>query len=168
MGSEMTAAAAGTLGQVRRDPFAMLPFCGYNMGDYFKHWLKMRRNIARPPKIFHVNWFRKGADGKFLWPGYGENVRVLKWILERVEGRGAAQETPIGYVPARNGLTLEGLKISDEAVDELLRVNPEHWEVEMEDSKEFLAKFGGRLPREIREEHEKLSLRFGRVAGVAR
>jgi phosphoenolpyruvate carboxykinase (GTP) len=168
MASETTAAATGDVGITRRDPMAMLPFCGYNMADYFGHWLEMGKKIPKPPKIFHVNWFRKGADGKFLWPGYGENVRVLKWILERVEGRGAAQETPIGYVPARNGLTLEGLKISDEAVDELLRVNPEHWEVEMEDSKEFLAKFGGRLPREIREEHEKLSLRFGRVAGVAR
>lgn len=168
MASETTAAATGDVGVTRRDPMAMLPFCGYNMADYFRHWLEMGKKIPKPPKIFHVNWFRKGADGKFLWPGYGENVRVLKWILERVEGRGAAQETPIGYVPARNGLTLEGLKISDEAVDELLRVNPEHWEVEMEDSKEFLAKFGGRLPREIREEHEKLSLRFGRVAGVAR
>jgi phosphoenolpyruvate carboxykinase (GTP) len=168
MASETTAAATGDVGVTRRDPMAMLPFCGYNMADYFRHWLEMGKKIPKPPKIFHVNWFRKGADGKFLWPGYGENVRVLKWILERVEGRGAAQETPIGYVPARNGLTLDGLKISDEAVNELLRVNPEHWEVEMEDSKEFLAKFGGRLPREIREEHEKLSLRFGRVAGVAR
>jgi len=168
MASETTAAATGDVGVTRRDPMAMLPFCGYNMADYFRHWLEMGKKIPKPPKIFHVNWFRKGADGKFLWPGYGENVRVLKWILERVEGRGAAQETPIGYVPARNGLTLDGLKISNEAVDELLRVNPEHWEVEMEDSKEFLAKFGGRLPREIREEHEKLSLRFGRVAGVAR
>jgi phosphoenolpyruvate carboxykinase (GTP) len=113
-----------------------------------------------------VNWFRKGADGKFLWPGYGENVRVLKWILERVEGRGAANETPIGYVPAKNGLTLGGMKISAEAVSELLRVNTEDWETELEDSKQFFGKFGKHLPRQIREEHEKLSRRFQRVVTV--
>ncbi len=166
MASETTAAATGDVGVTRRDPMAMLPFCGYNMADYFGHWLEMGEKIPKPPKIFHVNWFRKGADGKFLWPGYGENVRVLKWILERVEGRGAAQETPIGYVPAKNGLTLEGLKISDEALDELLRVNPEDWEAEMEDAKQFLSKFGARLPREIGEEHEKLARRFQRVVSA--
>ena len=163
MASETTAAATGDVGVTRRDPMAMLPFCGYNMADYFAHWLEMGRKIPKPAKIFHVNWFRKGADGKFLWPGYGENVRVLKWILERVEGRGAAQETPIGHVPAKNGLTLDGLKISDEALNELLRVNPEDWDAEMEDSKRFLGKFGGRLPRQISEEHEKLARRFQRV-----
>ena len=160
MASETTAAATGDVGVTRRDPMAMLPFCGYNMADYFGHWLEMGKKIPKPPKIFHVNWFRKGADGKFLWPGYGENVRVLKWILERVEGRGAAQETPIGYVPAKNGLTLDGMKISEDAVNELLRVNPDDWESEMEDSKQFLAKFGERLPRQISEEHGKLARRF--------
>jgi phosphoenolpyruvate carboxykinase (GTP) len=160
MASETTAAATGDVGITRRDPMAMLPFCGYNMADYFLHWLDMGKKIPKPPKIFNVNWFRKGSDGKFLWPGYGENVRVLKWILERVEGHGAAEETPIGYVPAKNGLTLDGMKISNEALDELLRVNPADWETEMEDSKQFLAKFGGRLPREIREEQEKLARRF--------
>ena len=160
MASETTAAATGDVGVTRRDPMAMLPFCGYNMADYFRHWLDMGKKIPKPPKIFNVNWFRKGSDGKFLWPGYGENVRVLKWILERVEGRGAAEETPIGYVPAKNGLTLDGMKISNEALDELLRVNPADWETEMEDSKQFLAEFGGRLPREIREEQEKLARRF--------
>ena len=112
MASETTAAATGNVGIVRRDPMAMLPFCGYNMADYFRHWLEMGKRIPHPPKIFHVNWFRKGADGKFLWPGFGENVRVLKWILERVEGRGGAEETPIGFVPTRNALTLDGLNIS--------------------------------------------------------
>jgi phosphoenolpyruvate carboxykinase (GTP) len=141
----------------------MLPFCGYNMADYFGHWLAMGKKIPKPPKIFHVNWFRKNADGKFLWPGYGENVRVLKWILERVEGGGAAEETPIGYVPTKNGLTLDGLKISNEALSELLRVNPQDWELEMGDSKQFFGKFGERLPREIREEHEKLGRRFQRA-----
>jgi phosphoenolpyruvate carboxykinase (GTP) len=168
MASETTAAATGDVGVTRRDPMAMLPFCGYNMADYFGHWLEMGKKIPKPPKIFHVNWFRKGANGKFLWPGYGENVRVLKWILERVEGRGAAQETPIGYVPAKGGLTLDGLKIPSDALDELLRVNPADWENEMDDSKQFLSKFGARLPKEIREEQEKLVRRFGRLAGVAR
>src|SRR5260370_35489029 len=97
------------------------------MGQYFQHWLKIGPRLKNPPLIFHVNWFRKGAEGKFLWPGYGENVRVLKWILERVEGRGAAQETPIGYVPTKNGLTLDGLKISEERVNEFMRANPEDW-----------------------------------------
>ena len=160
MASETTAAATGDVGVTRCDPMAMLPFCGYNMADYFGHWVQMGKKIPKPPRIFHVNWFRKGADGKFLWPGYGENVRVLKWILERVEGRGAAQETPIGYVPAKNGLTLDGLKVSGEALNELLRVNPADWENELEDSKQFLVKFGARLPREIREEHGKLAKRF--------
>ena len=163
MASETTAAATGDVGITRRDPMAMLPFCGYNMADYFAHWLQMGRKIPRPPKIFHVNWFRKGPAGKFLWPGYGENVRVLKWILERVEGRGAAQETPIGHVPAKNGLSLDGMKISDEALDELLRVDPADWENEIEDSKQFLTRFGARLPKEIREEHGKLAKRFQHV-----
>jgi len=164
MASETTAAATGDVGVTRRDPMAMLPFCGYNMADYFGHWLEMGKRIPNPPKIFHVNWFRRGADGKFLWPGYGENVRVLKWILERVEGRGAAQETPIGHVPAKNGLTLDGLKISEESLDELLSVKGEDWVPELADSQEFFNKFGDRLPRELREEHEKLSHRFRRGA----
>jgi phosphoenolpyruvate carboxykinase (GTP) len=168
MASETTAAATGNVGIVRRDPMAMLPFCGYNMADYFGHWLEMGKKIPKPPKIFHVNWFRKGADGKFLWPGFGENVRVLKWILERVEGRGGAEETPIGFVPSRNALTLDGLNLSTETIDELLEVDPEDWEQELVDSKEFLQKFGSRLPREIREEHDKLSGRLGHSAGVAR
>ncbi|HEX3120685.1 MAG TPA: phosphoenolpyruvate carboxykinase (GTP) [Candidatus Acidoferrum sp.] len=168
MASETTAAATGNVGIVRRDPMAMLPFCGYNMADYFGHWLEMGKKIPKPPKIFHVNWFRKGADGRFLWPGFGENVRVLKWILERVEGRGGAEETPIGFVPSRNALTLDGLNLSSETVDELLEVDPQDWEQELIDSKEFLQKFGSRLPRAIREEHEKLSGRLGHSAGVAR
>jgi phosphoenolpyruvate carboxykinase (GTP) len=168
MASETTAAATGNVGIVRRDPMAMLPFCGYNMADYFQHWLEMGKRIPHPPKIFHVNWFRKDADGKFLWPGFGDNVRVLKWILERVEGRGGAQETPIGYVPARNALTLDGLTMRADAVDELLRVDPEDWEQELVDSKEFFQKFGERLPREIRDEHEKLSGRLQSTARVTR
>jgi phosphoenolpyruvate carboxykinase (GTP) len=160
MASETTAAATGNVGIVRRDPMAMVPFCGYNMADYFGHWLAMGKRIPHPPKIFHVNWFRKGADGKFLWPGYGENVRVLKWILERVEGRGGAQETPIGHVPARGALTLEGMNISASTVEDLMRVDPEDWEQELIDIKEFFQKFGDRLPRELSVEHENLSRRL--------
>ena len=160
LASETTAAATGNVGIVRRDPMAMVPFCGYNMADYFGHWLAIGKRIPHPPKIFHVNWFRKGADGKFLWPGYGENVRVLKWILERVEGRGAAQETPIGHVPARGALTLDGMNISASTVEDLMRVDPEDWEQELIDIKEFFQKFGDRLPRELNVEHENLSRRL--------
>lgn len=160
LASETTAAATGDVGITRRDPMAMLPFCGYNMADYFEHWLEMGAKIPKPPKIFHVNWFRKGADGKFLWPGFGDNVRVLKWILERVEGRGGAEETPIGYVPARGALTLDGMNISQQAMDELLRVNPENWDQEMDDIAQFFTKFGDRLPTAIREEHRNLTRRF--------
>ena len=163
MASETTAAITGQVGVTRRDPMAMLPFCGYNMADYFQHWLEMGKKIPKPPKIFHVNWFRKGADGKFLWPGYGDNVRVLKWLLERVEGRGAAQETPIGFVPAKNGLTLDGISIPDAALNELLSVNAQDWESELSATKEFFAKFGSRLPRPISEEHEKLARRLQRA-----
>ena len=163
MASETTAAATGDVGITRRDPMAMLPFCGYNMADYFGHWLEMGKKIPHAPKIFHVNWFRKGADGKFLWPGYGENVRVLKWILERVEGRGAAEETPIGYVPAKNALTLDGLNLSADALQQLLQIHPADWDTEIADTEEFFAKFGDRLPRPLREEHEKLARRFHRA-----
>jgi phosphoenolpyruvate carboxykinase (GTP) len=160
MASETTAAATGKVGVTRRDPMAMLPFCGYNMADYFQHWLDMGRKTPRAPKVFHVNWFRRGADGKFLWPGYGENVRVLKWILDRVEGRGEARETPIGYVPTRSGLTLDGLSIAPAAVDELLSVNRADWEPELADTIQFFEKFGDRLPKELLEEHSKLARRF--------
>ena len=138
MASETTAATPAQVGVTRRDPMAMLPFCGYHMGDYFQHWLDMGRAIPHPPKIFHVNWFRKGADGKFLWPGFGDNVRVLKWILERVEGKGQAAETPIGFVPTRDALTLDGLNISPETMEELLRVDPADWQKEAEETADFL------------------------------
>ena len=168
MASETTAAITGQIGVTRRDPMAMLPFCGYNMGDYFRHWLEMGRSVPHPPKIFNVNWFRKGADGKFLWPGYGENVRVLKWILERVEGKGRAEETPIGFVPARDALTLDGLDVSREAVDELLRVDPADWLAETEETKAFLARFGDRLPRELAQERDRLLRRLGSPVGASR
>jgi phosphoenolpyruvate carboxykinase (GTP) len=164
MASETTAAITGTVGVPRRDPMAMLPFCGYNMGDYFGHWLEMGRNIPHPPKIFHVNWFRKGTDGKFLWPGYGENARVLKWMLERIEGKAAATETPIGAVPTPNAITLDGLNISRETMHELLRVDAADWAKEHTETGEFFKKFGDRLPEEIRGEHSRLGERLQREA----
>jgi phosphoenolpyruvate carboxykinase (GTP) len=160
MASETTAAETGAVGVTRRDPMAMLPFCGYNMADYFRHWLEMGKRIPHPPRVFHVNWFRKGADGKFLWPGYGENVRVLKWIAERIEGKGAATETPIGFVPTSNALTLDGLNVSRATMDELLRVDPSDWTKEQVDTDNFFQKFGSRLPGEIREEHNRLGKRL--------
>jgi len=166
MASETTAATTGDVGVTRRDPMAMLPFCGYNMAEYFQHWLEMGKKIPHPPKIFHVNWFRKGADGKFLWPGYGENVRVLKWILERVEGRGDARETPIGFVPTRTGITLDGLKIAPETLDELFRVDAADWETDLADTREFFGKFGPKLPPELRKEHEAVGSRFQKTVTV--
>ena len=164
MASETTAAATGAVGVTRRDPMAMLPFCGYNMADYFGHWLEMGRRVSKPPKIFHVNWFRKGDDGKFMWPGYGENVRVLKWMLERIEGRGAAVETPIGNVPAPGALDLKGLDISDQTMQKLLNVDAGVWADEHDSIGKFFEKFGSRLPEELRQEHEKLGQRLQRVA----
>jgi len=166
MASETTAAITGAVGVTRRDPMAMLPFCGYNMGDYFGHWLAMEKKIPHPPKIFHVNWFRKGADGKFLWPGYGENARVLKWMLERIEGNAAATETPIGAVPTANAISLDGLDVSRDTMNELLRVEPADWAKEHAEVGEFFKKFGDRLPAGIAEEHDKLGERLQRLAVV--
>ena len=147
--SEQTAAAEGTLGAVRRDPFAMLPFCGYNMADYFGHWLDFRKNLGYlSPKIFYVNWFRKDDSGKnFLWPGFGENSRVLKWICERVDGTGKARSTAIGYVPTHDALDLGGLDtISKETIHKLLHVEESDWLKEIPDIRKFYEQFGSRLP----------------------
>jgi phosphoenolpyruvate carboxykinase (GTP) len=146
--SEKTAAAAGKVGELRRDPFAMLPFCGYNMGDYFAHWLKIGKQGApdKLPKIFYVNWFRKSPAGKFLWPGYGENSRVLKWVFERVCGEGKAIETPIGYLPASGSLDLTGLDIPEESVQQLLRIDNKEWQAEADSIEQHFATFGDRLP----------------------
>jgi len=168
MASETTAAATGAVGVSRRDPMAMLPFCGYNMADYFGHWLEMGKRIPHPPKIFHVNWFRRGADRSFLWPGFGENVRVLKWILERVEGNGKAAETPIGWVPTPDALTLDGLNISRTTMEELLRVDPADWASELDDTRKFFEKFGKRLPPELLAEHAGLAQRFERTVTAPR
>jgi len=160
--SEKTAAAAGTVGDLRRDPFAMLPFCGYHMGDYFKHWLDMgnKTDGKNLPKIFYVNWFRKTADGKWLWPGYGENSRVLKWICERIDGTGKAVETPIGYVPAPGAIDLSGLKVSDQDMAELLRVDVNAWLQEVESIKKHYSQFGDRLPPGLRDELKALEERL--------
>ncbi len=160
MASETTAAATGKVGVTRRDPMAMLPFCGYNMADYFGHWLEMGPKLKKPPKIFHVNWFRRDADNKFLWPGYGENVRVLKWMLDRIEGRAGATETPIGCVPTPSSLTLDGLSISRGTLDELLSVNPGDWTEEERSIDKFFAKFGDSLPEPIRKEQKALADRL--------
>jgi phosphoenolpyruvate carboxykinase (GTP) len=149
MGSETTAAATGQVGVVRRDPMAMLPFCGYNMGDYFQHWLDMGRVLSRPPAIFHVNWFRTGADGRYLWPGFGENLRVLLWMIDRVKGGGGAVETPIGLVPAPGALMLDGLSVSRSDVDALLRVDRDEWAAEVPEIRAFFERFGSRLPEEL-------------------
>ena len=147
--SERTAAANGTVGEVRRDPMAMIPFCGYNMGDYFAHWIEMGSKITHPPKIFHVNWFRKDEKGKFLWPGYGENLRVLEWILARARGEGKAEKTPIGYVPAKDAIDLTGLSLPAGAMDKLLEVKPEEWSGELDGVKSFFDKFGARMPKAL-------------------
>ncbi|MBI1797026.1 MAG: phosphoenolpyruvate carboxykinase (GTP) [Candidatus Eisenbacteria bacterium] len=168
MSSETTAAAAGAVGTLRYDPFAMLPFCGYHMGDYFGHWLAMgaKADAAKLPRIFYVNWFRKGADGKFLWPGYGENSRVLKWVFERVSGGGAAVETPIGRLPAPGALDLAGLKIGEPQMAELLRVDTEGWLAEMPGMRKHFDRFGARLPQGLRDELAALEKRL-QGAGVA-
>ncbi|MDD5656479.1 MAG: phosphoenolpyruvate carboxykinase (GTP) [Elusimicrobia bacterium] len=157
--SERTAAQVGKVGEVRRDPMAMLPFCGYNMADYFAHWLEMGRRIPKPPKIFHVNWFRKDARGRFLWPGYGDNLRVLEWILARCRGEAAARQTPIGRLPAPESLDLSGLELGPGALEELLAVRPEEWREELAGHKDFFARFGDRLPKEIWDQHEALAKR---------
>jgi len=163
VGSEVTAAALDVkAGTVRRDPFAMLPFCGYHMGDYFAHWLKIGKKSSadKLPKIFFVNWFRKTKEGKWLWPGYGENSRVLKWIFERTSGEGKAVESPIGYLPAADAIDTTGLNVSAEDVKELLRVDKGEWLNEVETIKEHYAKFGDRLPKELNDE---LSALVGRL-----
>ena len=158
MGSETTAAATGQVGVVRRDPMAMLPFCGYNMGDYFAHWLRVGRSLARPPRIFHVNWFRTGHDGRFLWPGFGENLRVLMWMIDRVQGKAAGVETPIGLVPAPDALNVDGLGLGRADLERLLRVERDEWAAEVPEIRAFFDRFGDRLPPELGRALESLAL----------
>lgn len=160
MGSETTAAAMHKEGVVRRDPMAMLPFCGYNMADYFGHWLKIGKRLTKPPKIFSINWFRTDEAGNYIWPGFGENIRVLKWIIERVNDQVKAKETPIGLVPHLEDLELKGLNISKENLQRLFEVDAKGWQRETQDIEIFFKNFGSRMPREIWEELENLKSRL--------
>jgi phosphoenolpyruvate carboxykinase (GTP) len=159
--SEMTAAAFGNIGQLRRDPMAMLPFCGYNMADYWGHWLKMGRKAgAKLPKIYYVNWFRKNEDGKFMWPGFGENSRVLKWVFERCEGTGDAVETPIGNLPTMDAVDFDGLNVTDNDKATLLRVDEDGWLREIPMIREYYESFGNHLPQELVKELDDLEKRL--------
>lgn len=160
--SQMTAAAAGEIGKLRHDPFAMLPFCGYNMGDYFKHWINIQKKTTadKLPKVYFVNWFRKNAAGEFLWPGFGENSRVLKWVFERCTGQGKAISTPIGYMPAKDALDVSGLNIKDENLSELLKVDPSEWLQEVKELRDYFKLFGNQLPEELKTELNNLENRL--------
>ncbi len=160
MASETTAAATGAVGQVRRDPMAMLPFCGYNMGDYFGHWLRMGQRIKNPPAIFRVNWFRMNAQGKFLWPGFGENLRVLRWVIGRVYGEIGAAETPIGYVPHPTGIDVTGLDVSPAALKEMFAIDRGDWLEAVAGQQEFFKRFSDHMPKELWQESEALAKRL--------
>ncbi|MBL8994522.1 MAG: phosphoenolpyruvate carboxykinase (GTP), partial [Spirochaetia bacterium] len=161
LGSETTAAAAGKTGVVRRDPFAMLAFCGYNLGDYFAHWLRMRKRIKLPPKFFHVNWFRKDAGGAFLWPGFRENFRVLKWIVDRCHGRSGAVESPLGWIPKSGDFELgDHSKVSPEQFEALQEIHLDHWKNEVLQQDELFIKIYGSLPTELIYQRELLISRL--------
>jgi phosphoenolpyruvate carboxykinase (GTP) len=161
MGSETTAAEAGAVGRVRRDPMAMLPFCGYNMGDYFRHWLAMRKHVPHIPRIFHVNWFRKDEKGEFLWPGYGENMRVLKWIVDRCRGRADARETPLGWVPGPNNFDLEGMpSFTLERLRKAQTIDLDEWRRELLSQDELFMKLYSQLPKEMVFQRELLVSRL--------
>ncbi|WP_414683752.1 phosphoenolpyruvate carboxykinase (GTP) [Microbacterium sp.] len=160
--SERTAAAEGKVGELRRDPFAMLPFCGYNMADYFGHWLEIGASpeLTAPPAIFQVNWFRRGADGRFLWPGFGDNSRVIEWIIRRIQGEAGAVQSPIGYLPDTDELNLDGLEIPAEDLEELFSVDPESWAAEADLTEQFYARFGDRIPAQLTEQLAALRARL--------
>jgi len=160
MASERTAAQYGKQGEVRRDPMAMLPFCGYNMAGYFQHWLNMGRKMKNPPKIFHVNWFKQDENGKFMWPGYGDNLRVLEWIVERCHDKVKAEEAPIGYLPKLGDINIDGLDMSEESMKKLLAIDKDEWVKETTNIDEFFKKFGSNLPKEIATEHTALKKRL--------
>ena len=157
LASETTAAAAGKVGVVRRDPMAMLPFCGYNMGDYFRHWLEMGKKMSNPPKIFHVNWFRTNEKGEFIWPGFGDNFRVIEWMLKRCENLVDAEESPIGYMPRPEDINLEGLNISTDTLKSLLTIDKEAWLEDVKGIEEFYKKIGDTVPQELYDELKTLA-----------
>jgi len=168
MSSETTAAAAGAVGTLRRDPFAMLPFCGYHMADYFRHWLEIgRRDGAKLPKIFYVNWFRKDANGRFLWPGFGDNSRVIAWVFRRCDDSAEVVDTPIGRLPAPGALDTDGLDLPAEDLQALLEVDPGEARTELASIREHLARFGDRLPDELRAQLEALDRRLDDARGSA-
>jgi len=167
MGSETTAAATGAVGVVRRDPMAMLPFLGYDAGNYLQHWLDMQERIPNPPKVFMVNWFRKGSDGKFVWPGYGDNMRVLKWILDRARGRTNAQETVLGWVPVAGDLDMAGLDVPPSAIEQATRIDLGEWELELTDQKEWFDKLGKTLPVQLELERQLLLASVKNARAVA-
>jgi len=160
LSSETTAAATGKVGVLRRDPMAMLPFCGYNMGDYFAHWLDVGREVKSPPKIFRVNWFRTDDNGKFLWPGFSDNLRVLKWVLERRDGVAPGLDSPIGFVPTPDGIDHNGLNVSADVMKELTRVDASDWTDAVAGQEEFLRSYGDRMPRQMWDEHDDLARRL--------
>ncbi|HLH86322.1 MAG TPA: phosphoenolpyruvate carboxykinase domain-containing protein, partial [Thermoplasmataceae archaeon] len=149
MGVEQTAAAEGKVGEIRRDPMAMRPFCGYNVNEYFRHWIKIGKVARHPPGIFYVNWFRKDENGKFIWPGFGQNMRVIKWIIDKVEGRAKGRKTPIGYIPRLDELDTNGIAISSEGVSKLLSFNGDEWRKEVADMKKYIDSISPGYPDEL-------------------
>jgi phosphoenolpyruvate carboxykinase (GTP) len=159
--SETTAAATGAVGVVRRDPMAMKPFAGYNFGDYWQHWLEVGKRLRNPPKLFNVNWFRRDATGKFLWPGYGDNLRVMEWIIKRCSGAVGASESAIGYLPRPGDLNLKGVDVNEDTMRELLAVLPAAWRKEAAEMRDYLREFGARAPTEMSAELDEIEKRLG-------
>ena len=149
---------------IRRDPMAMKPFCGYNFGDYWQHWLSLDEKSDKLPRIFHVNWFRQDDDGNFLWPGFGENLRVLKWIIDRCEGRVGARETPVGYLPEPSDIDTSELDIPAEIMRELTSIDVEHWQLENQHFSEYLDGFGDRVPQALRDEQQRVAMELEKIA----
>ena len=161
MASETTAAAVGQVGVVRRDSMAMKPFCGYNFADYWSHWLSFEGRAKQLPKVYHVNWFRQDKDGKFLWPGFGDNLRVLSWIVDRCEGRAQAKETPIGFLPRPEDIDLKGIKLSDDALQQLMNIDQSAWHAEIADIGKYLESYGARMPQQLKDKHRQVQQALG-------